>query len=55
MNHLVENLPVIVLKSWRQLSDTQLMEENWHKLNERKFNYEILNVNYWINKFCPVD
>jgi len=55
MNHLVENLPVIVLKSWRQLSDTQFMEENWHKLNERKFNYENLNVNYWINKFCPVD
>lgn len=55
MNHLVENLPVIVLKSWRQLADIKLMEENWHKLNEREFNYENLNVNYWINKFCPID
>ena len=54
-DHLLANLPVIVLRSWKQLADFQLMEEYWHKLNERKFNYEKLDVNFWINKFCPID
>jgi hypothetical protein len=53
MDHLVENLPVIILKNWNQLADTQLMEEKWHKLDVRSYDYEKLNVNYWINKFCP--
>ena len=52
-NHLFSNLPVIILNNWTQLSDSSQMEERWHDLNKKMYDYKELDKNYWINLFCP--
>jgi hypothetical protein len=50
MNHLYEQLPVIVLNSWRELSDLKRLQKLWHESREKPWRKEVLSLSYWTTK-----
>ncbi len=46
---LYEDLPVLIVKEWSDVSQ-DLLNNTITKFKNRKFNYDKLNLKYWINK-----
>ena len=51
MQNFYDNLPVIQLQSWTQLSDRTLVEELWAKIKQKKYNFDLLSTEYWVKRF----
>ena len=52
MSPLVENLPVIVLNDWSELSDLDTLERKWYELSNQHFNFAKLSAKFWMDIFC---
>ena len=50
INEIYEDLPVLVLKDWSELSE-ELLEKTWEDYRKKDWNFEKLNLDYWFNKF----
>lgn len=50
MQSFYDDLPVLQLDSWRDLTDISLVEGKWWELTERKYNFELLSKDYWIQR-----
>ena len=50
MENLVADLPVIMLNSWNEITNMNLLEKAWHDVRNKKHNYEKLKMNYWNQK-----
>lgn len=46
---LISQLPVLVVKSWSQVLDTQFLERNWYQINNQTYNYDKLSIQYWLD------
>ena len=51
MQSFYDNLPVIQLESWNDLSDVALIESEWWTLAEKTYDFELLSADYWIKRF----
>ena len=51
MQSFYDNLPVIQLNSWQDLLDISLVEQKWWKLSERSYNFDLLSLDYWVERF----
>jgi len=48
INHLYEELPVLILSDWSDVS-LELLNNTVYSFKNKNFNYEKLNLEYWIN------
>lgn len=51
MQSFYDNLPVIQLDSWNDLSDISGVEDKWWELSQKTFNFGILSTDYWVSRF----
>jgi len=49
LDPLYENLPVLIVKEWSMLT-YELLENTLKEFETKVFNYDKLNLNYWMNK-----
>jgi hypothetical protein len=49
--NILNDLPVIQIRSWDEISDKKLMESFWYKFKTTEYDFFVLNSNYWISKF----
>jgi hypothetical protein len=49
LDPLVFQLPVLVVKSWSQVLDTQFLEKSWYQINNQSYNYDKLSIQYWLD------
>jgi hypothetical protein len=49
LDKLYEELPVLILKDWSELTQ-ELLENTINEFKNRKFNYEKLTLKYWMDK-----
>jgi len=52
---ILSELPVIQLDKWSDLGDMKLMEAHWNNLQSRKYDFNSLLSEYWINLFNATD
>lgn len=51
MQSFYDNLPVLQLNSWKDLADVSFVETMWWALIDRKYDFELLSKDYWIQRF----
>jgi len=51
MQSFYDDLPVIQLHSWNELSDISGIENKWWELSQKTFNFDILSIEYWATRF----
>jgi hypothetical protein len=51
MQTFYNDLPVLQLQSWSQLSDRPLVEELWSRIKQRRHNFDLLSTKHWIERF----
>lgn len=50
LSSILDQLPVIQLKSWTQLKNQSFIEESWTRVAHFQWNPELLNKSYWQQK-----
>jgi hypothetical protein len=51
MQRFYDHLPVMQLDSWEELSDRSLIESRWWNLKDTRFKFDLLSMDFWIEKF----
>ena len=51
MQSLYDNLPVIQLHSWVELSDRSRVEELWWKVMHKDYDFDRLTMDFWLKRF----
>jgi hypothetical protein len=52
LTNLVEDLPVLIVKDWRELNDMRRVEFYWHELIGKHYSFDKLRSSFWINEIC---
>lgn len=48
---VLDELPVIQLNSWEELTDTNILESFWYKFQKTKFDFTPLKSSFWVKQF----
>jgi hypothetical protein len=46
---LVSGLPVLTVKSWSHVLDTQFLERSWYQITSQSYSFDKLSIQYWLN------
>jgi hypothetical protein len=50
LESLLEDLPHVVVSDWNQINDDDFLQVTWNVASKAdSYNFEKLNLNYWIN------
>jgi len=52
LNPLLSELPVLIIRDWKELYDKEFLEVKWYEMQTKKYNFEKLKVSFWIKSFC---
>jgi hypothetical protein len=52
LNPLLTELPVLIIRDWKELYDKEFLEVKWYEMQTKKYNFEKLKVSFWIKSFC---
>jgi hypothetical protein len=54
LNPLLSELPVLIIRDWRELYDKEFLEVKWYEMQTKKYNFEKLKASFWIKSFCSL-
>ena len=49
INEIYQDLPVLVLDSWDQISK-EFLEEKWEEMKQKTYDYNRLTLDFWVNR-----
>lgn len=52
LDDLYNRLPVVVLKSWKELKDLSQLEAKWHSIASQEWDNSLLSQAYWSKRIC---
>ena len=52
-NSFYEDLPICLVDSWEEITEDFLNKE-YNRINEKKYNLEKLDFNYWLKKIKKI-
>jgi hypothetical protein len=47
----VDQLPIIQLNNWEEISDIKALESNWYKIKNTTYDFSLLKADFWISRF----
>jgi hypothetical protein len=54
LNPLLSELPVLIIRDWKELYDKEFLEVKWYEMQTKKYNFEKLKASFWIKSFCSL-
>ena len=52
LNPLLTDLPVLMIRDWKEIYDKKFLETKWYEMQTKKYNFEKLKASFWIKSFC---